>query len=328
VLAWAQEKLTMRGLTATQVASPGDEELEGLIDSLHTELVPLGLIDTLAAERLGSMLRAAIQSEPGLAKLMDDPLFLVVMAVIHAKGELFEGRAALCCEAIGVLLTRWDDARSGTNLEEILREVDATREHLLSMLRGMAFTAHGSTPARDSDGNNGVADIAESVLAANSAELQLRDVSPVGCFPSGATPEGLQDMAGNVMEWVRRAGVNVFDSRDDTHPYAIMSAVFDAPPQDLRCGRRFYFKNGGPQTQWRFSGVALAHTIIDNAEPRSTQEPRAIDCMAQPTCRARSGRGPRRRGTHRAPYNHRGRRRRPAMALRRAHASCAGSGME
>ena len=37
----------------------------------------------------------------------------------------------------------------------------------------------------------------------NSEELGLRDTTPVGAFPKGASPYGCLDMAGNVWEWTR-----------------------------------------------------------------------------------------------------------------------------
>jgi formylglycine-generating enzyme required for sulfatase activity len=35
----------------------------------------------------------------------------------------------------------------------------------------------------------------------NSEELKLERTAPVGCFPAGASPEGIHDLAGNVWEW-------------------------------------------------------------------------------------------------------------------------------
>ena len=37
---------------------------------------------------------------------------------------------------------------------------------------------------------------------ANYDQTKLGRVSPIGLFPRGATPEGIADMAGNVLEWV------------------------------------------------------------------------------------------------------------------------------
>jgi toxoflavin biosynthesis protein ToxD len=41
------------------------------------------------------------------------------------------------------------------------------------------------------------------------------EVAPVGSFPSGATPEGIQDMAGNIWEWTTEIGENAEAQRRD-----------------------------------------------------------------------------------------------------------------
>lgn len=46
----------------------------------------------------------------------------------------------------------------------------------------------------------------------NSSETKIGDLSVVGCFPAGASPYGLQDMSGNVLEWTRSLWGSVWDS--------------------------------------------------------------------------------------------------------------------
>lgn len=149
VLTWAREKLVSLAFIPAQVASLGDEKLERLIDGLHAESVSLGGVDTPAAERFGSMLRAAIRSEPGLVTLVEDPLILLVMAVIHMNGgELPDGRAVLCREAMDVLLWPLKDNGSATTPEMLLKEANSAPELLQTKLCRVAFLVHGTTRVR------------------------------------------------------------------------------------------------------------------------------------------------------------------------------------
>jgi formylglycine-generating enzyme required for sulfatase activity/energy-coupling factor transporter ATP-binding protein EcfA2 len=96
------------------------------------------------------------------------------------------------------------------------------------------------------------------MLKCNSHELGLEDTTPVGVFPSGASPYGCLDMAGNVWEWTRSLWGE--DSRQArfTYPYApddgredmdapddilrvLRGGAFDDVHRDVRCARRYRF---------------------------------------------------------------------------------------
>ncbi|CAG0935176.1 Serine/threonine-protein kinase Pkn1 [Thermoflexales bacterium] len=53
----------------------------------------------------------------------------------------------------------------------------------------------------------------------NSDELGLNDTSPVGIFPSGASPYGCLDMSGNVWEWTSSLWGKSYDSPEFKYPY-------------------------------------------------------------------------------------------------------------
>ena len=57
--------------------------------------------------------------------------------------------------------------------------------------------------------------------------------TPVGRYPEGATPEGLQDMAGNVFEWMQ----NWYDD-DDEEMRALRGGSWYYDPEGLQCGAR------------------------------------------------------------------------------------------
>lgn len=85
----------------------------------------------------------------------------------------------------------------------------------LSKQSGLAFrlpseveweaSARGPAGRRYSYGND------FNVKLANTFESHIRATTPIGVFPGGNTPEGLQDMTGNVWEWT--------DSIYQTYPY-------------------------------------------------------------------------------------------------------------
>jgi len=73
---------------------------------------------------------------------------------------------------------------------------------------------------------------------ANTEEAGLGETSPVGLFPGGASPYGVQDMAGNVWEWTRsRWGRTSISRPDYRYPYDPNDGREELGGSDLRVVR-------------------------------------------------------------------------------------------
>lgn len=82
-------------------------------------------------------------------------------------------------------------------------------------------------------------------------DLKVRQTTPVGVYPAGATPEGLQDMAGNVLEWMKNLygkGAYWKDAR------ALRGGSWLSNPEYLRCVARYL---SSPDNQWNDNGFRV-----------------------------------------------------------------------
>lgn len=101
----------------------------------------------------------------------------------------------------------WHDAQAYCDwLEKTLRESDQTPAAFQTLLRAgyhvrLPTEAQWEKAARGTDGWLYPWGNDFDPNKANTFETGLGITSPVGCFPSGASPYGCQDMSGNVWEW-------------------------------------------------------------------------------------------------------------------------------
>ena len=108
----------------------------------------------------------------------------------------------------------------------------------------------------------------------NCRKLELPGVSPVGCFPSGATPEGLQDMAGNGREWTRSRYEDhphrPEDGRGDSRWRVLRNGPCEGSRKDTHCARR------GRAEATRFGAgfgfrISLVRSYLEASEPPSSR---------------------------------------------------------
>lgn len=82
-------------------------------------------------------------------------------------------------------------------------------------------------------------------------DKKVGHTTPVGAYPAGATPEGLQGMAGNVWEWMKNLYSEGADF-DDAHE--LRGGAWDYNPGNLRCIVRNF---SNPANQWHSGGFRV-----------------------------------------------------------------------
>jgi formylglycine-generating enzyme required for sulfatase activity len=117
-----------------------------------------------------------------------------------------------------VVYVTWHDARAYCQwLTEQLQEWPGTPEPLATLLRreGWQVTlpseAEWEKAARGTQGGIYRWGDKFDQNKANTDETGIDGTSAVGCFPQGATPEGVVDLSGNVWEWTRSLWENEQD---------------------------------------------------------------------------------------------------------------------
>jgi formylglycine-generating enzyme required for sulfatase activity len=73
---------------------------------------------------------------------------------------------------------------------------------------------------------------------ANTSETGIKTTSAVGCFPQGVSPYGLQDVSGNVWEWMRNDYDSGKDDLQSKETKGLRGGSFDFQSVDARCAVR------------------------------------------------------------------------------------------
>jgi formylglycine-generating enzyme required for sulfatase activity len=125
-----------------------------------------------------------------------------------------------------VVYVSWHDALAYCDwLTLRLREWPATPAVLAHLLRqeGWCVTlpseAEWEKAARGTDGRRYPWGHEPEPHRANYGETGIGTTNTVGCFPDGASPSGVEEMSGNVLEWTRSLWGSAWDKPSFVYPY-------------------------------------------------------------------------------------------------------------
>ena len=146
------QAMRFEGVPDFELAPFDDGKIRRFITAWYTTLVPKPFSREVAEDRRRA-LEQAVQ-RPELRRLAGNPMLLTDMALLHThRGRLPDDRAKLYKEVIDLLLLRWDEARQGSKLQDLLREAQRDENDLLRTLAAVAFDAHSRS--RDRAGDDG-----------------------------------------------------------------------------------------------------------------------------------------------------------------------------
>ncbi len=133
--------LRLEGIPDFELAPFDDEKITAFIEAWHNAHVPKPFSRRIADERRDALTQAIGRAE--LRRLAGNPMLLTDMALLHThRGRLPDDRAKLYQEVIELLLLRWDEARQGSRLQDLLREARRDEHDLLRTLGSIAFATH------------------------------------------------------------------------------------------------------------------------------------------------------------------------------------------
>jgi formylglycine-generating enzyme required for sulfatase activity len=183
----------------------------------------------------------------------------------------------------------WRDALAYCQwLEKILKEWEGTPEPLANLLRKgdeegriwhitLPSEAEWEKAARGTDSRIYPWGNEPDPNRANYDKTGIGTTSPVGCFPGGASPYGVEDMGGNVWEWTRSLWGKDFVKPDFGYPYhpddgrenisasadilrVLRGGAFDSIGSIVRCAFRYWDFPYGRYWYGGFRVVASPYT--------------------------------------------------------------------